>query len=141
MLKQYYVSQQACCSSVNTGAQGWFSSEKEEKKEKEMDGGEENKEGSNLEWGAHQRTQDKINGGESQSCSFKKSNGQIFLCEVYNSLPLVRGCGRRMSLGCGRWMTENQGAPGRNLQSLYKSWLVGAQWPQKSLWSAASQRV
>lgn len=34
-------------------------------------------------------------------------------------------------MDCGRWMTANQGAPGRNLQSLYKSWLVRSQWPEE----------
>lgn len=57
-----------------------------------MEEAKEKKEGSNLERGAHQRTQDKINAGESQRHDFKKENGQIFLCEVYHSLPLVRGC-------------------------------------------------
>lgn len=47
-------------------------------------------EGANLERGAHQRTRGEINAGESQR-QLQKRRGQLFLCEVYHSLPLERG--------------------------------------------------
>lgn len=65
------------------------------------------RERSNLERGAHQRTQGKINGGESQRHNFKKRNWQIFLCEVYHSLPLVRGCGEDEE-ECGLWQADDR---------------------------------
>lgn len=102
--------------------------------------GEKKKEGSNLEHTRGHKARSMPE--ESQSYRFLKNKWtDISLW----SLPLItigkRVQGGGMSVGCGRWMTGNHWAPGRNLQSLHKSRLVWAQWPQKSLWSAASQRV
>lgn len=63
-------------------------------------------EGCNLECGANQRTQAKINARELQSHGFKKRNGQIFLYEVYHSLPLVRGCMKEEE--CGLWQMDDR---------------------------------
>lgn len=43
----------------------------------------------------------------------KKKNGQIFLCEVYHSLPLVRGCGEEDE--CGLWQMDDR-EPGGSRQ-------------------------
>lgn len=126
-------------SCVNTRARGWFIDERVRRRQYEWSG-EKKKEGSNLEHTRGHKARSMPE--ESQSYRFLKNKWtDISLW----SLPLItigkRVQGGGMSVGCGRWMTGNHWAPGRNLQSLHKSRLVWAQWPQKSLWSAASQRV